>query len=394
MVAQETVVPDQSKPARRSWIAWATSSAVLFILSAFLFRHAGDWSGAWLWSIRLVIAAVACGLVARYPAIISVFVPVRRWLSVESHPVLRGKVYPAFDWLRLFLAVEVVIHHFLNLRWVPVQEVPAFLCVSGFLVLQSLQHDRRAFWMSRGLRILPALVAAIAFDGIVFGPTAAIKDLTLATSLQGSIRGAVDYPLWSIGVEVVAYAIMYVLWRWTRFYHRPRLILATVAAVWLLSPYVPIPQARLLTIAFLGSYLLLHGSTAAPRWLLPASIGCMLLSVFVPSTTDLTLPAALYGSAWALVDLATRIRLPRLNWDLSYGIYIWHIPVLAALSHHSTPVRFAGVLMVAVLSWLLIERPALALKRRLKLRVNGTGERSLDDIGLQGLRDIPSSKVG
>jgi peptidoglycan/LPS O-acetylase OafA/YrhL len=90
------------------------------------------------------------------------------------------------------------------------------------------------------------------------------------------------------------------------------------------------------------------------------------------------LPAALgFGAIiWALAARPGRVlssRPLRALGTLSFGIYLWHMPVLYGLQLHDRfPARFlpaaAWVLpltfALAIASWYLIERPAIALSAR------------------------------
>ena len=67
------------------------------------------------------------------------------------------------------------------------------------------------------------------------------------------------------------------------------------------------------------------------------------------------------------------VTLPRLNFDPSYGVYIWAFPVQQLIAiyvrgRHWWPVSIALALAVtsglATLSYFLIEKPVLSLKRR------------------------------
>jgi peptidoglycan/LPS O-acetylase OafA/YrhL len=56
--------------------------------------------------------------------------------------------------------------------------------------------------------------------------------------------------------------------------------------------------------------------------------------------------------------------------ERSYGFYLWHVPVVMALRRihlpwpAELPIAFVGSLVLTVLSWTLVERPFLRLKRR------------------------------
>lgn len=57
---------------------------------------------------------------------------------------------------------------------------------------------------------------------------------------------------------------------------------------------------------------------------------------------------------------------------ISYGVYLWHFPVLLLTIHYKLPNHFlllgvlAGTVMIASVSFYLVERPALRLKKRLQ----------------------------
>lgn len=67
-------------------------------------------------------------------------------------------IYPNFDWLRLLLAAQVVAIHCGISPTVFINPVPAFLAISGFVVLGSMERRPLPhFFISRALRVLPLL---------------------------------------------------------------------------------------------------------------------------------------------------------------------------------------------------------------------------------------------
>jgi peptidoglycan/LPS O-acetylase OafA/YrhL len=62
--------------------------------------------------------------------------------------------------------------------------------------------------------------------------------------------------------------------------------------------------------------------------------------------------------------------------SVSYGLYLWHLPIYVAVARHAYDwplvvkyaVAFAGSAVMTVISWRFIERPALSLKKRLEPR--------------------------
>jgi peptidoglycan/LPS O-acetylase OafA/YrhL len=89
--------------------------------------------------------------------------------------------------------------------------------------------------------------------------------------------------------------------------------------------------------------------------------------------------------------LAFAIRFARLKFDLSYGIYVWHMPVINLLLvlavSRAAPLAFALTLAIAALSWTLVEKPALRLKRKSLNPVYGREP----DLGLRqaGVEEAP-----
>ena len=79
--------------------------------------------------------------------------------------------YPNFDWVRLLLAVQVVAIHSGGFNHVFINPVPAFLAVSGFVVLGSMQRRPMGqFFISRALRVLPLLFASFLVIWYISGP--------------------------------------------------------------------------------------------------------------------------------------------------------------------------------------------------------------------------------
>lgn len=114
------------------------------------------------------------------------------------------------------------------------------------------------------------------------------------------------------------------------------------------------------------------------------------------------LPAAT-GFALVLLAVTTAARAPRLLtarpvvWvgELSYGIYLWHVPLLLFLRAHGVlPLFTTGALvvilpltfLVAAASWRWIERPAQAWSRRLAARGSTPRDPGTAEAALAGAR--------
>jgi peptidoglycan/LPS O-acetylase OafA/YrhL len=164
---------------------------------------------------------------------------------------------------------------------------------------------------------------------------------------------------------------------------RPRLLLGLAGVVWLLAAAesaallpVDVPVftnrelSRFLLMFLLGAAAHLFAHRIVVHWGLAAAAA---VSVLVALLT-LREYQLLGGLGFAYLCLYAAVRLPlRGNpaWDLSYGLYVYHWPVHLLLALAGATVlgewAFAALgialaLGLAVLSWLLVEAPALRLK--------------------------------
>jgi len=333
----------------------------------------------------------------------------------------------AFDALRLILALLVVYSHAYLLggfgteglaRVVRSQTIAGtvgvlgFFGISGFLVTRS--YDLRRSWArfarARLLRIVPGFYFALLVTAFVLAPLIArlnpagspwsaaaalhyvLGNLLVRVGSQnvggvleglpygGSINGA----LWSLFPELCCYGLVMLVGvlGWIHG-SRANLLIACAAVVMLhgalvVAPALPNVAPTLLQLsgfspivaAFaVGSAtycfrdVLGIGGRSAVIW----SAFALVLLRFGgwPLLGPVVLPLALINVAYSF-----RIRLP---FDLSYGIYVLHFPVLQLIAASGVvragyPAYLASGLAVtgalAMVSWNLVERPALRLKER------------------------------
>ncbi|MEA2553259.1 MAG: hypothetical protein QOJ65_1435 [Fimbriimonadaceae bacterium] len=292
--------------------------------------------------------------------------------------------YPNLDILRLFLAVEVVAQHAYNIKnpgsfLPPIAAVPAFVCLSGFLIPASL--DRSNGWghfaWKRALRVYPALLVSFALVVALFGFRSFTPTLvTYLTMGLVALPFAANGALWSLMVEEVLYAWHVVMRRWWT----PKVavgLLSFAVATWLalrISGLVH-PGTQWNNIIgtaasfFVGNvlYWIKEKLRGVSPLLATGALVAVMLAGYVGLPDIVTWPLA---SALALV---TAYRLPQWSgrWvDLSYSVYVYHVPILVALMAfgiYGAPLlvaTLAAVLPLAWLSWVLVERPALRWKER------------------------------
>ncbi|MGH8315593.1 MAG: acyltransferase family protein [Steroidobacterales bacterium] len=285
-----------------------------------------------------------------------------------------------------------------------------FFAISGFLIAQSVTRSpsMMAFIRSRALRLLPALALSTAFCVFVLGPIATELPqgaywthpqtwrylfhtivLDPQVDLPGVFRHnpyaapAVNGSLWTIPLEVWCYAAIggaallgVVKRRWAF----NLLIVAAMIGFARFEPFVRlhVPSGYayttpyLIAVFFFGAWCFLH------RGLVPVSLPVAAMAA-VAAIVLLKSPLAKYafygGVAYLSLVFAYNPRL-RVDWflrlgDYSYGIYVFAFPAQQFLVWWlkiSAPMTLfvlalPTTLALAVISWHLVERPALALKR-------------------------------
>jgi peptidoglycan/LPS O-acetylase OafA/YrhL len=329
-----------------------------------------------------------------------------------------------FDLLRLIAAVSVIFSHaFLigegrqdieplaaltgNQSVLGVVGVFVFFAISGFLVTQSWETTGSPlrFFAKRALRIYPGLLACLLVCAFIVGPL--VGELRLAEYLghwqvydfvgrnllmdadhnrlpgvQFSgfpVGGIVDGPLWSLPCEVLMYLLVGALGA-LRLLTLPTVALllgvGLVCIVFDTSAFESVFGGAGWLLGFfaagMGLYKLRGTRILDGRLALLAVVGLVLsvpLGRFV-----LLFP--LFGG-YLVIFLALWPRLPRIRaarfGDLSYGLYIYGWPVEqlavrwlggAAPWWQVFAIGLAGSLVLAFLSWHLVERPALRLRPR------------------------------
>jgi len=284
---------------------------------------------------------------------------------------------------RLLLASLVIVSHSVTLAGLGLEPlvpetgssvgflaVVAFFTLSGFLLARSRERtDIVPFVRNRLLRIMPgywlALIfgatVALAFGASLEGATDyVLSNLALVgKGLQGTEAfggSALNGSLWSLRVEIVAYiALVMIPRRWLR-------------PVALAEFIILVPLALDRHIA--DTDLLLAFAFGVCAWLWRDRI---------PMVPLLAIPAFLIGNAvlWPLAVIAcgyAGLALAGLRWrlgrDLSYGMYVLAYPVQRAVATAGLPLpimvaaSFAVIAPLALLSWTIVESPAMSLRHR------------------------------
>jgi peptidoglycan/LPS O-acetylase OafA/YrhL len=328
-----------------------------------------------------------------------------------------------FDLLRLGAAVAVLLSHSyavvgrsepgLGHQSLGNIAVLVFFGISGYLIAQSWQAEPRLtlFAVKRALRILPALLAVLLLSALVIGPLVtgvSVGDYLSSTAtwryvadnavmhttygLPGvfsgnPLPGIVNGSLWTLKHEVLCYLLVAGLGVAGLLRRRgaaTAVLLALIGLFAVAGGHGPaFFDASTLERAFFVAALLAVWGDKVP-WSAPlAVIGlaawlALEWTAAGPWMATLAIPYATITAAGLITPAAERFL--RGN-DVSYGVYLWAFPVQQLLVSAWTgvsPLALSAValpltILVALGSWLVVEKPALALKSRVARRLRGTG---------------------
>ncbi|AHL76062.1 acetyltransferase [Stutzerimonas stutzeri] len=343
-----------------------------------------------------------------------------------------------FDFLRFFAASAVVLGHCYWLSGIgdiePVRlftgsmdtadiAVNLFFVMSGFLIAASWINSRSPldFAVKRALRIFPALCVSVLLTVLIVGPLATglslegyflnrqtmgyLGNMTLITHfhLPGVFTNnpfpeTVNGSVWTLPYEVLMYVSLLIMGL-LRVFGRIAVLTLPITLILLhfhLAPNLGLESdilrksSRLGMFFFLGSALYLFRRSVPWNW----KIALTLLAVSLLSArTDWWFFVHVLTLPYLTIYLA-HLQIPRLSrfgryGDFSYGIYIYSFPFQQLLMHWLSPqlslpafmaLSLTGSVMLAILSWHLIESPALRLKRYLPNRRARPNEAVLNQV--------------
>lgn len=330
---------------------------------------------------------------------------------------------PALDGVRALAVLSVIAFHTRG-HWFPggYIGVDIFFVLSGFLITRLLmdEQDRTGraslprFYLRRGLRLLPALVVVCAVvaaacllldvrgrDATLVGVVTAMLYVSSPFAAAGHNLGDM-LPTWSLSVEEYFYLVwpaflLYVVWRQRR---RVALVVALCVAAVAYRAIVPAvahwdgerisyaPDTRLeqLLIGVLLAFTLPAIAGRVRPWM--AVVAATALAVFVIAPAGLSYQPYMHGLSTVIALLAAVVvayaARPGQSWvgrildsrplvwvgKRSYGMYLWHIPLVSIVAllpvGGAAQVLLKTVLVVVVpaLSFRFVERPFLRLKGR------------------------------
>lgn len=324
-----------------------------------------------------------------------------------------------FDYLRIILSIAILWWHSIGVatgsallnarlwygpaRFLPASFVPLFFALSGFLVAGSLARNPiHRFVTLRAIRIFPALIVEVVLSAVVIGAVFTTLDLphyytspgfaTYLLNVYGIVQiwlpgvfphnpspGFMNSQLWTIPFEFECYAALVVLSVAGVLGRRKWFLLAVVLAIaaftaadltiWPVDATAHVP-GRALVFCFLCG-VLIHAfrdkvpyNNIAGVASLIAAVACLEL----PPLAFLSAIPVAYATVWLGLKRPPAIRFG----DLSYGIFLFHFPLLqvvVALSPLKLPwwvlatVATPIAALIASASWNFVEQPVLRRKQ-------------------------------
>lgn len=313
--------------------------------------------------------------------------------------------------------------------------MPMFFVLSGFLIFRPFvaaaieareRPDLRRYAIRRTARIVPAYWVAIVIPAVLLalldhGEARPVEQLPIyllfAQNYVDATAQGLNPPTWTIAVEasfyvaapILAIGLAWITARMTRPERRRMVLAAACVALLVIGAYVlgqcaingpnhsPLKDSLLGRLnsfaAGMLAAVLVHGRRVRPRvaYALVAGGAVLLLSeaavrgysLLSPTLRDVIVdtPAsvgvAMMIAGFALGRIPGEAILARgpLQWygKLSYGLYLWHFPVIYLLRSldrwpDTLPGAIAAVMipstLLATLSWSLLEQPAIAWGQR------------------------------
>ncbi len=309
--------------------------------------------------------------------------------------------WPLLGVVRFFLAFIVVTEHLgwffddqeLLLKFTkfsPLVAVLGFLLISGFSIAASYESQRKGFYARRALRILPVYLIGIVFSVLV--PVYLIDDDQLKVPeisiilgnlffLQGILVESLNTNpiVWTLMVEVFFYLL-------TPFLNiKNKCFLYTVlasSALFAGQRYIGFHYFSqmlyginmFLAWAWLLGFWLYHYRNSIGAVFFASSLGIVVIAfngfftpVFWTITWIITCSAVGYGHLLVMPF----VRLPKILGDISYPLYLLHIPIFYCLSTYGLINKGSYYIFVAFFISLLIDlffdKPLKKYLRSLKL---------------------------
>ncbi len=295
-----------------------------------------------------------------------------------------------------------------SLGWIA---VGVFFAISGFLIARSFDRARRLsdWFTARAMRLFPALIVVVLLTAFVLGPlvtalavdvyftntgvaTYIVRNITLAFlqfDLPGVFAdnpypGAINGSLWTLIHEVGCYFGVFVIGILGLFKRRIILTLALFAyfgVYWVVGMPGVVEQVppmlknfRDLSLPFaIGIFLYVWRDYIRLSWIISAVLFAVVVLMHGRTGFMEVFLAWLSYTTFLLAYVPGGfIRKYNSLGDYSYGLYIYSFPAQqlavylfgSMLAWQNVAIAFPAALLCAIISWYVIESPALASRHK------------------------------
>jgi peptidoglycan/LPS O-acetylase OafA/YrhL len=328
-----------------------------------------------------------------------------------------------FDIIRFLAASSVVLSHSFQLPTGKVEDDPlwglshqtstigsmavwVFFIISGYLITSSAERSRPfGYFMARVLRIFPALILVSFVSSFILGPLITndpgywthlqtykyflgnasliqIQYTLPGVFTQNAFRDIVNGALWTLKIEFYCYVIfgllIFVFFSTRKYIISWFFVFLYVGYFFVQNKNFPENlQANFDLFRYFAAgavFYLWREHIPLKSVLSLLALGMLILGVFT-GFTRLIFPIA---GTYLVLYLALGDRYANFaTWgDFSYGIYLWGFPIqqliVMQLPNSSWFVNFLLALplatLLAFISWHVIEKQALSLKKRISIR--------------------------
>ncbi|MCW8965551.1 MAG: acyltransferase [Candidatus Pacearchaeota archaeon] len=323
------------------------------------------------------------------------------------------------EYLRLLFALQVMfVHAFQHIKEIEISiinslpGVPAFFFISGFLIYASYIKSKniKDYFVNRVLRLVPGLIFVtlagfivvlyakgfvFLLQNIKFFVIWFVAQLTLGQAYNPSLFrdigvGTINGSLWTITVEILFYISVPVIVFFERYYRHTVLLFLVLSLIFYIFgsqvldfeltrgktmfefiKLTPIVWGWMFLVGVLcfKYYSILYRYKYYLKWSILPLIVIFLFDgsgwLFNYNGNSL---GVLYYLFYVLFIfyIAFGAKYIPLRFDISYGVYVWHMVVinlLLVINIKSVLLVFFLTISFAFVSWFFVEKPSLKLKK-------------------------------
>ncbi|MDD2781647.1 acyltransferase [Sulfuricurvum sp.] len=319
------------------------------------------------------------------------------------------KIENNFDILRLFLAFLVFVMHWNSLTNQQISyeifhfgdhAVSMFFIVSGFLIFWSFDKDHQVnnFYIKRFFRIFPLYAIVILLQTLFFiiysdGQLWQILKYfisnilflnflspSVADTLIGLERNAINGALWTLKNEVAFYVLLPLMYQWYKKEKSSFFITLYLLSISYMFTAEYLHFDKLLVQFPAQLRLFVVGMTLyvfyefVNRYSVILTVLSILILLFVPASSFFDFVLYPWAIGFILFFIVFRLFTIKVHFDFSYSLYIIHYPIIQLFMYfHINPTNpfysfvsiFSIILVLALLSEKYLEKPFIEMGKKI-----------------------------